>query len=82
MSRGQRVALILGAVGLLHTSMVPPVTQGDVEVCRYHEFIERNWLFTRGYEVANADTAALLSEYGLIVASTAIVTLGLGFKQR
>jgi len=77
-TKPQRIVLILGAVGILHSSMVPTVTQGAEAVCRYHEFLGRGWPFTRGYDVANADLVALLSEYGMIVAVTAIVVLALG----
>jgi hypothetical protein len=78
MSTAQRIVLIVGATGILHSSMVPPVVQGDDEVCRYHEFVVRGWPFTRGYDVANADLAALVSEYGMILAAVALVYLLLG----
>jgi len=82
MSKGQRIVLILGAIGVLHSSMVPPVSQGEDYVCRYHEFVERHGLFTRGYEVANGDVTALVSEYGVILAVTAIVYLALGLSRK
>lgn len=78
MSKSQRMVLIFAATGILHSSMVPPVAQGEEYVCRYHEFVERQWLFTRGYDAANADLVALLSEYGVILATAAIVYLALG----
>ena len=38
-------------IGLLHSSMVPPVLQVDTVTCRYHEFAERSLFFTRGYGI-------------------------------
>ena len=49
------------------------LAQGGESIRRTHELVERRWPFTRDHEVANADLAALLSEYGMIVASTAVV---------
>ena len=80
MSKPQRIVVLLGAVCVLHSSMVPPVMQAGDYVCRYHEFVERHWPFTRGYEVADADLSALFSEYGMIVATGVIVYSLLGFK--
>ena len=40
------------------------------------------YIFTRGYEVANADVVALMSEYGVILALTAIVYQLLGLARR
>jgi len=82
MNKSQRIVLILAATGILHSSMVPPVAQGAEDVCRYHEFVERQLPFTRGYEVANADIVALVAEYGIIAAVAAIVYLVLGFASR
>ena len=47
-------------------------------LCRYHEFVERGWPFTRGHGVDNADLVALLSEYAMIAAVAATVVLALG----
>lgn len=52
MTLAQRIILLLGLTGILHSSMVPPVRQGAELVCRYHEFTERALPFTRGYGVA------------------------------
>ena len=78
MKRSQRVILICASIGILHSSMVPPVVQGEDGACRYHAFLERHWPFTLGYDVAHADMVALLSEYGMIVAVAAGVFLALG----
>lgn len=82
MNKAQRFVLIFGAIGVLHSSMVPPVEQGDDGVCRYHQFVERSGLFTREYDVAAGDPVALLSEYGVLLAVTAIVFLALGFQRK
>ena len=82
MSKSQRIVLMIAATGVLHTSMVPPVAQGGEYVCRYHEFVERQWPFTRGYDAANADPVALLSEYGMILATAAILYLALGLLRK
>jgi len=82
MSKAQRVVLMVGSICILHSSMVPPVAQGEDYVCRYHEFVERHWPFTRGYDVANADLVALLSEFGLIIAVTAVAYHALGLTRR
>ena len=74
----QRIVLLLAALGTLHSSMVPPVVQGEDYVCRYAEFVARPGLFTRGYEAANADLVALLSEYGVILSAAALLVLLLG----
>lgn len=74
----QRLILILGGVGILHSSMVPPVSQLDGEVCRYHEFVERSLFFTQGYGVNHGDAVALISEYGIVVALTGIAFLVVG----
>lgn len=81
MTRAQRWVLIAGAICLLHTAMVPPVSQVAGEACRYHEFVVRAVPFTRGYGVAGGDVPALLSEVGLIAAATAIVFLALGLRR-
>lgn len=78
MTIAQRIVLLVGSIGILHSSMVPPVQQISAAVCRYHEFTLRSWPFTRTYGVANADLVALLSEYGIILALTATVYLILG----
>jgi len=55
------------------------VAHGADHACRYAALLERHWPFTRGYDVADADVAALLSEYGMLAAVTAVVDLALGF---
>lgn len=82
MSPAQRIVLIIAAVGFLHSSMVPPVMQAGGYVCRYHEFVGRQWPYMRGYDVANADMTALLSEYGIIIAAATILILALGFLRK
>ncbi len=82
MTKPQRVVLIAGAVGVLHTSMVPPVAQYTNDVCRYAEFLDRGLPFTRTYAVANHDVAALLTEYGMIAAVTAVVFLVAGLFRK
>lgn len=82
MSKAQRIVLMLGFTGILHSSMVPPVAQGTELACRYHEFVVRRGLFTRGYDVAGGDLVAFLSELGVIVAATALVYHALGLARR
>ena len=83
MTLAQRIVLLIGSIGILHSSMVPPVLQVGGAVCRYHEFTLRSWPFTRTYGVANADVVGLLSEYGMILALTTTIYLILGlFKSR
>ena len=67
MSVPRRIIILAGLSGILHSSLVPPVVQGAGSVCRYHEFMLRAWPFTKGYAVAQADLAALFSEYGIIL---------------
>ena len=83
MNTVQRIIIIVGSMGILHSAMVPPVLQGDEGTCRYHEFAERSLFFTRGYSISNGDIGALLSEFGIIAALTclAYLTAG-GFKKR
>jgi hypothetical protein len=78
----QRGALILGAICVLHSSMVPPVAQVEGAVCRYHAFVERSFLFTRTYGVPNADVVALVTEYGVIISVFSITYLLLGMLKR
>ena len=54
---------------------------GDEYICRYAEFVTRQGLFTRGYDTANADVVALITEYGVIVAVAAILYLLLGIQR-
>ena len=75
MNRKQRIFLILGAICILHSSMVPPVSQAEAGTCRYQQFMERSSLFTQGYAVEQGDVTALHSEYGVIVAVTLIAFL-------
>ena len=81
-SRAQRLVLIAAAIGILHSSMVPPVQQGEIPACRYHEFVERSLPFTRGYGVSDADLVALLSEYGMILSAAAILYFALGLARK
>lgn len=82
MNNSQRIVLIVAAIGWLHSSMVPPVVQAPGGTCRYHEFVERQWPYTLGYEVADADLAALVSEYGMLVAVAVTLFLVLGRFRR
>jgi hypothetical protein len=82
MTMKQRIILILGGIGILHSSMVPPVSQLEAVTCRYHEFVERSLFFTRGYGVNHGDTVALISEYGIIVALTGIAYLIAGARKK
>ncbi len=79
MSVAQRIVVLCGLVGILHSSMVPPVQQAAGAVCRYHEFMGRTWPYAREYGVVGADIVALLSEYGIIASLTGAIYLGLGF---
>lgn len=81
MNGKQRGVVLVAALGVLHSSMVPPVAQGDGYVCRYAEFVARRGLFTRGYDTASADLVALVSEYGVIVAVAAILYLLFGIHR-
>lgn len=78
MKKKQRVILIVGCIGLLHSSMVPPVSQVEAVTCRYHEFVERSLFFTRGYGVNQGDAVALIPEFGIIAAITGIAFLAAG----
>ena len=78
----QRIIVILGCIGILHSSMVPPVSQVDEVTCRYHEFVERSLFFTREYGVNHGDLVALLSELLVIVAVTGIAFLAVGFGKK
>ena len=82
MNMKQRIVLILGSIGFLHSSMVPPVAQVVAQTCRYHEFLERSWFFTRGYGVDRGDAVALASEYGVLAALTAIAFLIAGASKK
>ncbi len=82
MDRKQRIILIISGAGILHSSMVPPVSQVDAVTCRYHEFVERSLFFTRGYGVNHGDAVALISEFGIIAALTGVAFLVAGaFKK-
>lgn len=70
MSKLQRIVLILGSIGILHSSMVPPVSQLESATCRYHEFVERSLFFTKEYGVNQGDLPALVSEYGIVLSVT------------
>lgn len=82
MTKAQRVVLLIGAICILHSSMVPPVSQAESSTCRYHEFVERQLPFTRGYGVVDSDVVALLTEYGMILSVGAIVFLALGLIRK
>ena len=62
--------------------MVPPVVQEEDAVCRYHQFVERPWPFTRSYAAVDSDMAALHSEYGIIVGAGAVMFLLLGMTRK
>ena len=73
----QRIVLMLGALGVFHSSLVPPVKQVGEALCRYHEFLERGWPFTRTYGAGGVDAVALLTEYGLIFSVVAMLWLAI-----
>lgn len=74
----QRVVVLVGALGVFHSSLVPPVKQVGGELCRYHEFTERSWPFTRTFETAGVDGIALFTEYAIIVSLATMVYVVLG----
>lgn len=78
----QRVILVVGLTGILHSSMVPPVQQPEQSVCRYHAFTERSLPFTRTYDVLQGDLTALSSEYALIISATGILFLLAGLRRK
>lgn len=81
----QRLVLIVGSIGIVHSSMVPPVEQSEVEdICRYAEFTARARPFTQHYGVSRADVAGLLAEWGMIAGTTGVLYLicGLGGRRR
>lgn len=82
MTKSQRIILLIGAICILHSSMVPPVSQTGGETCRYHEFTERSPLFTRAYGVNGGDGVALMTEIGVIVALVSIALLATTFVRR
>jgi hypothetical protein len=73
MKRLQRIVLWVAAIGIFHSSLVPPVKQDGDDLCRYHEFMERGWPFTREFGATGVDGIALLTEYGIILSLTALV---------
>ena len=82
MNIAQKIVLIIGSVGILHSSMVPPVSQLEGAVCRYHEFTERSLFFTKGYGINNGDVVALMSEFGIILSITAVSYLIAGLIRK
>lgn len=77
----QRIVLLVGALCIFHSSLVPPVKQVGGDVCRYHEFVERGWPFTRTYSTGGVDGIALLTEYGIIVSVAALAYWLIGLLQ-
>jgi len=75
----QRIIILAGLAGILHSSLVPPVVQTAAGVCRYTQFMLRAWPFTKGYAVAHLDLAALVSEYGIILSSGAMAWIIAGW---
>ena len=80
MKKSQRIVLLIGAICVFHSSLVPPVIQAGGEICRYHEFTERAWPFTRLFGVSGSDGVALLTEYGIIMSLVAIAYLVIGMR--
>ena len=78
MKRLQRIVLMVAGIGVFHSSLVPPVKQEGGDLCRYHEFMERGWPYTREFGTAGVDGLALLTEYGILVSLAAIVYLAVG----
>ena len=74
----QRIILLIGALGVFHSSLVPPVIQAGGPFCRYHEFMERNWPFVREYGAGGVNGIALLTEYGIIVSVAALAYMAVG----
>lgn len=79
MNIAHRMILVIGSIGILHSSMVPPVSQVNGSSCRYHEFVERSLFFTKEYGINHGDMVALISEYGIIISITVIAYLISGF---
>jgi hypothetical protein len=75
MNLAQRLILVVGCTGILHTSMVPPAVQSPKGSCRYHEFTLRSLPFTRTFGIPGGDLTALFAEYGVTVAATGILFL-------
>lgn len=73
--RPRLVILLIGTLGIFHSSLVPPVIQDGGDLCRYHEFMERGWPFTREFGATGVDGIALLTEYDIIFSITAMVYL-------
>jgi len=74
----ERFVLFVGALCVFHSSLVPPVLQAGGDLCRYHEFMERGWPFTREFGAGGVDGIALLTEYGIILSFTAMAYLIVG----
>jgi len=78
MNLARRVVLLIAGLGIFHSSLVPPVKQAGGALCRYHEFMERGWPFTREYGATGVDGIALLTEYGIILSLAAMFYLLIG----
>jgi hypothetical protein len=78
MSLVRRIVVAVAALGVFHSSLVPPVKQSSGALCRYHEFMERGWPFTREYGATGVDGIALLTEYGIILSLAALIYLLIG----
>jgi hypothetical protein len=74
----RRIVLMAAALGIFHSSLVPPVKQNGGALCGYHEFMERGWPFTREYGATGVDGIALLTEYGIILSLATLVYLSIG----
>jgi hypothetical protein len=68
------VVLLLGFVGALFVSMVPPmrIPEGEMN-CRFHFVAERAAPFSKTYSVQYPDIQAMISEYGIIIATCGIL---------
>ncbi|MCB9917371.1 MAG: hypothetical protein H6832_03105 [Planctomycetes bacterium] len=73
-SRFTTIVGLLGLIGILFVSLVPPMRIPASEMnCRFHFMAERALPFTKAYSVKYPDVQAMLSEYGIILAVCGLV---------